>query len=171
MLPVALAFPVMKIWQGTILAALLALGLAAGAGANTMGFSDPAGDVRGGGGPDYDIVRTTHGHRGGFLVHTTRTRGAHTDDSPGPELYVRVGRGRTPDFRVSGAGVYRIGTGNPARKVGNARLNAVDAHTIELLFRPGAINSPRKYEWRIYIGAAGGAIDRAPAGYVTHVLR
>ena len=161
----------MRIWQGAILAALLVLGLAASAGADTMGFSDPAGDVRGGGGSDYDIVRTTHGHRGGFLVHTTRTRGPHTDDSPGPELFVRVGAGRRPDFRVTGAGVYRINTGRPARRIGDARLNLTGSHTIELVFRPRAINNPRRYEWRIYMGAAGGAIDRAPSGYVTHVLR
>ena len=171
MLPGALAFRAMKIWQGAILTALLVLGLAVGAGANTMSYSDPAGDVAGGGGSDYDLVRTGHGHQGGFLAHTTRTRGPHTDDSPGPELYIRVGAGRTPDFRVSGAGVYRIGTGSGSRKVGVARLVVTGPKTLKLLFRARAINNPRKYEWRIYMGAAGGAIDRAPAGYVTHVLR
>ena len=160
----------MKIWRGAILTALLVLGLAVGAGAKTMSYSDPAGDVVGGGGADYDLVQTGHGHQRGFLVHTTRTRGAHTDDSPGPELYVRVGAGRAPDFRVSGAGVFRIGTEGGSRKVGNARLVPTGAKTFKLLFRPGAINNPRRYQWRIYMGAPG-LIDRAPAGYVTHVLR
>ena len=117
------------------------------------------------------MVRVSHGHRGGFLVHTVRTRGAHTDDSPAPEMYVRVGRGRTPDFYVTGGGVHRIGTGNGIRRIGDARLNVVNARTFELLFRPRTINSPRKYEWRIVMGAVGSTVDRAPAGYVTHVLR
>jgi hypothetical protein len=141
------------------------------AGASTQTFSDPAGDVRGGGGGDYDLVEVSHGHQGGFIIHKTRTRGVHTDDSPGPEFFIRVGSGRKPDFRATGAGVYRINTGRPARRVGDARLVAVDSHTFKLLFRPAAINNPRKYQWRVYMGAPGSIIDRAPAGYVTHVLR
>ena len=171
MLPGPLASRPMRIWRGTILAALLALAFAVGAGANTSVYMDPAGDVRGGGGGDYDVVRTSHGHRGGFLVHSVRTRGPHTDESPGPELYVRIGAGRAPDFRVSAAGVYRIGTGNGARRVGDARLNAPNSKTLELLFRRRAINNPRRYDWRVWRGAAGGAIERAPAGYVTHGRR
>ena len=145
--------------------------MVAGAGANTMGYTDPAGDVRGGGGADYDIVRTTHGHRGGFLVHTTKTRGPHTDDSPGPELYIRVGTGSHPGLpcqrrrRVP----HRHRLADPQGRQRPA--GAVTARTFELLFRPRAINNPRRYQWRIYMGAPGGAIDRAPAGYVTHVLR
>ena len=157
----------MKIWQGAILTALLVLGLAVGAGANTAVFTDPSGDVRGPGGADYDVVRVSHGHRGGVLVHTIRTRGQHTDDSPAPEM----GSGRTPDFYVTAGGVFRIGTGSGLRKVGNADLKDTGPRTFELLFRPRAINSPRKYEWRVIMGAVSGTVDRAPRGYVTHVLR
>jgi hypothetical protein len=163
----------MRFRQGILLAALCALGLtglAGLAGADTMSFTDPAGDVTGGGGPDYDIVRATQGHRGAFLFHTTKTRAPHTDDSPGPEMFIKVGAGRKPDFRVTGAGVYRINTGSAARKVGNASLEIVSPRVFGLLFRPAAINNPRKYQWRIYLGAPG-LIDRAPAHYVTHVLR
>ena len=167
----ALAFRAMRILQGLIPTALFALAFAVGAGANTSVYSDPAGDVRGGGGPDYDILRTSSGHRDGFLVLATRTRGPHTDDSPGPEFYVRVGAGRKPDFRVTAAGVYRIGTGSGVRKVGVARLVPAGTHTLEVLFRPKAINNPRKFQWRVLMGAPGDIIDRAPAGYVTHVLR
>ena len=161
----------MKIWRGAFLTGFLVLAWSVAAGANTMTFSDPAGDVRSGGGSDYDIVNTGHGHQGGFLVLSTRTRGPHTDESPGPEFYIRVGAGRKPDFRVTGAGVYRIGTGTGTRKVGVARLNSTGPKTFDLLFRAKAINNPRKFKWRVLMGAPGGPIDRAPAGYVTHVLR
>ena len=160
--------------QGVLLAVLFALGATGVATADTASFSDRRGDVQGpNAGPDYDVVRASHGHRGGFLVHTVRTRGPHTDESPAPEMYVRVGRGRKPDFYVTAGGVFRLGTGSGLRKIGNARLNNVSARTYELVFRPGAINDPRKYEWRVIMGAAGpgGTVDRAPAGYVTHVLR
>ena len=159
-----------RIWQGAIGTALLVLALSGAAGANMAFFSDPAGDVERGGGPDYDVIRAAHAHENGFLLHTVRTRGQHTDDSPAPELYIRVGTGRNPDFRVTAAGVFRIGTG-AMRKVGNARLRAPTARAFELLFRPRAINNPRKYRWRVLMGAPGGPLDRAPAGYVTHALR
>jgi hypothetical protein len=161
----------MRLRQGLLLTALFALGVAGMAGADTDVFSDPAGDVRGGGGADYDVVRVAHGHDGRFLVHTVRTRGPHTDDSPAPEMYIRVGRGRAPDFYVTAGGVHRIGTGEGIRRIGDADLRNVNARTFKLVFRPGTINNPRKYEWRVVMGAVGGSVDKAPGRYVTHVLR
>jgi hypothetical protein len=164
----------MRLRQGILLAVLtaLAFALAGVAGADTSVYTDPAGDVAGPSPtPDYDIVRTSAGHRGGFLVQSTRTRGPHTDDSPAPEFLIRVGSGRVPDFRVTAGGVFRIGTGHGARKVGVAHLNLPNAHVMEILFRARAINNPRKYDWRVVMGAVHYTVDRAPAHYVTHVLR
>jgi hypothetical protein len=155
-----------------LVASALAAGGGAGALADTATHTDPAGDVRGGGShPDYDLRSAGHAHANGFLVHTVVTRGRHTDDSPAPELLIRVGRGVKPDFRVTGAGVFRLGTGAGGRKVGRARLTRPGPRSQRLLFRAAAINSPREYDWKVLMGVVGSISDVAPAHYATHVLR
>lgn len=116
--------------------------------------------------PDFDMIKLTHGHDGGVLVHKITFRGQVLDDGA-PEFYIRVGKGKKPDFLLTGGGVFRAGT---LRKVGEAAIKAVDRDTVRYRFRAKAINRPDSYEWRAHFGS-GSTLDKAPSHYVTHVLR
>ena len=147
-----------------ILLTLLALGIVvATASADRRVFTDAAGDSPYG--PEGDMVRLTHGHDGNILVHTITSRRPWGEDACCPEIRIRVGRGKKPDFLLAGTHVLRFGT---TKTVGRAGF-VINGDTIRWRFRPKAINSPRSYEWRAVFGA--GPRDVAPARYVRHRIR
>ena len=175
--------------------ALLAMALAApGAAASSSVFKDPAGDLfdqpQGVSSGSVDIVRATHGHGGGRLVHTLSVAGGTianpASSTNAPMLYLKpsnVANGTSQCAYFVGRhrgrlGVFRCGYGN---RVGAATVRRTRARTVRFEFAARTIGNPARYEWAALTRASSTRyarsvwfVDRSPTGvdtYFSHALR
>lgn len=164
------------------------------AAASSSVFSDPTGDPfdqpRGVSTASVDIVRGTHGHSGGRLVHTVSVAGGTianpASSENAPMLYLQpssVANGTSECAYFVGRhrgriGIFRCGYGN---RVGSATVRRTSARTVRFEFSARAIGNPRSYEWAAITSSASTRyaagvwyVDRLPSGpdeHFTHALR
>lgn len=157
-------------------------------------FTDEAGDPfdqpQGVSSASVDIVRGTHGHGGGRLVHTVSVAGGTIADpassANAPMLYLQpsnVANGTAECAYFVGrhrgrVGIFRCGYGN---RVGSATARRTSARTVRFEFAARAIGNPRSYEWAVHTNSGSTRyarstwyIDRMPTRsetYFVHRLR
>lgn len=166
---------------------------APGAAADSSVFTDPAGDPfdqpTGVSSSSVDVVRATHGHGGGRLVHTVSVAGTvpnPASSTNAPMLYLQpsnVSNGTSDCAYFVGRhrgriGIFRCGYGN---RVGAATVRRTSARTVRFEFTARAIGNPASYEWAALTSSGSTRyarsvwyVDRMPSfedAYFTHTLR